>query len=114
LVQHKPYNEITIKYTKWPQNIPHCRKIDLPAVKIYQHLPLQEPTKFTQIGIFGLKTVPSGNPGCGPHYYLKRALIVVGTMAAKPRQLKQTNFSTPLLFGHIRAREDAALKVHRR
>jgi hypothetical protein len=25
---------------------------------MYQHLPLQEPLKFTQIGIFGLKTNP--------------------------------------------------------
>jgi hypothetical protein len=35
-------------YTKWPQHIPNGRKID-------QHLPLQDPQKFTQIGIFGLK-----------------------------------------------------------
>jgi hypothetical protein len=41
---------ITIKYTKWPQNIPNCRKID-------QQLPLQGTIKFTQIGSFGLKTV---------------------------------------------------------
>jgi hypothetical protein len=33
------------KYNKLPPNI-H---------KIYQHLPLQDPPKFTQIGIFGLK-----------------------------------------------------------
>jgi hypothetical protein len=26
------------------------------AIKIYQHLSLQDPPKFTQIGIFGLKT----------------------------------------------------------
>jgi hypothetical protein len=38
------------KFTEWPQNI-------------YQHLPLQDPPKFTQMGIFGLKIyVPSGNP----------------------------------------------------
>jgi hypothetical protein len=30
-------------YTNWREN------------KIYQHLPLQDPTKFTQIWIFGLK-----------------------------------------------------------
>jgi hypothetical protein len=40
--------QITIKYTKWQQNGPNCRKID-------QHLPLKEPPKFTPIGIFGLK-----------------------------------------------------------
>jgi hypothetical protein len=37
------------KYTKWPQSRPNGRKI-------FQHLPLQDPPKFTQIGIFGLKT----------------------------------------------------------
>jgi hypothetical protein len=35
------------KNTKWPQNI-------LNGHKIYQHLPLQDSPKFTQIGIFGL------------------------------------------------------------
>jgi hypothetical protein len=34
---------MAIKYTKWPQNISNGR------------LPLQDPPKFTQIGIFGLK-----------------------------------------------------------
>jgi hypothetical protein len=29
---------------------------------IYHHLPLQDSPKFTQIGIFGLKNMPSGNP----------------------------------------------------
>jgi hypothetical protein len=30
---------------------------------MYQHLPLQDPPKFTQIGIFGLKIyIPYGNP----------------------------------------------------
>jgi hypothetical protein len=28
-----------------------------------QYLQLQDPTKFTQIRIFGLKNLPSGNPG---------------------------------------------------
>jgi hypothetical protein len=37
-----------IKYTKRPQYRPNVHKI-------YQHLPLQDPPKFTQIGIFGLK-----------------------------------------------------------
>jgi hypothetical protein len=36
------------KYTKWPQNIPN-------GLYNYQHLPLQNPPKFTQIGIIGLK-----------------------------------------------------------
>jgi hypothetical protein len=42
-------------YTKWPQNIPIGRKI-------YQHIPLQKPSKFTQIGILGFENIPSGNP----------------------------------------------------
>jgi hypothetical protein len=40
---------MSIKYNKRPQNGPSVHKI-------YQHLPLQEPPKFTQIWIFGLKT----------------------------------------------------------
>jgi hypothetical protein len=47
-----------IKYTSWPYYIPNGRKMD-------QHFPIQvpDPTKFTQIGIFGLKIhVFSGNP----------------------------------------------------
>jgi hypothetical protein len=39
---------MTMKYTKWSQNIANGRKM-------YQHFPLQDPSKFTQIGIFGLK-----------------------------------------------------------
>jgi hypothetical protein len=37
------------KYTKLPQTIPNVHKI-------YHHLPLKDPLKFTQIWIFGLKT----------------------------------------------------------
>jgi hypothetical protein len=51
---HKIY-QMAVKDTKWPLNIPNGHKI-------YQHLPLHGPPKFTQIGIFGLKTNPSGNP----------------------------------------------------
>jgi hypothetical protein len=41
---------------KLPQNIPNGRKIDQMAIKLVcQQLPMQEPPKFTQIGIFGLK-----------------------------------------------------------
>jgi hypothetical protein len=42
------YTKWLQKYTKWLQNIPNGHKI-------YQHLPLQDPTKFTQLGIFSLK-----------------------------------------------------------
>jgi hypothetical protein len=40
---------MSIKYNKRPKNGPSVHKI-------YQHLPLQDPPKFTQIWIFGLKT----------------------------------------------------------
>jgi hypothetical protein len=40
--------QIAIKYAKWPERMSNGRKI-------YQHLPLQDPQKFTRIGIFGLK-----------------------------------------------------------
>jgi hypothetical protein len=32
---------------------------------MHKHLPQQDPPKFTQIGIFGLKKMPSGNPAHG-------------------------------------------------
>jgi hypothetical protein len=41
--------QITTNYTKWPKNRPNGHKI-------YQHVPKQDPPKFTQIGIFVLKT----------------------------------------------------------
>jgi hypothetical protein len=46
---------MTLKYTKWFRNIPKWFK-NIPNVHIlYQHLPLQDPTKITRIWIFGLK-----------------------------------------------------------
>jgi hypothetical protein len=51
------------KSTKLPLNIPNSRKIDKIAIKyIYRLLPVQDPPKFTQIGIFGFENIPSGNP----------------------------------------------------
>jgi hypothetical protein len=44
---HKIY-KIPTKYTKWSQKRPNGHKI-------YQHLSLKDPPKFTQIRIFGLK-----------------------------------------------------------
>jgi hypothetical protein len=44
----QPY-QTAINYTKWTENIPNGHKI-------YQHFPFQGTPKFTQIGIFGLKT----------------------------------------------------------
>jgi hypothetical protein len=43
-------------YTQNINNIPSGRKIGLNGHKMYQRFPLQDPPKFTQIGIFGLKT----------------------------------------------------------
>jgi hypothetical protein len=42
------YTKMAGKYTKWLENIPNGHKI-------YQHFPLQDTPKYTQIGIFGLK-----------------------------------------------------------
>jgi hypothetical protein len=44
--------QMATKYTKWPQNIPNGRKIYQMAVKLYQHRPLRDPRKLTQIGNF--------------------------------------------------------------
>jgi hypothetical protein len=47
--------QITINYV-WPQNTPNDRMYNRPnCYQIDQHLPLQDPPKFTQIWIFGLK-----------------------------------------------------------
>jgi hypothetical protein len=52
---HK-YTKMGIKYTYWPQNRPNVQKL--------QHLPLQDPPKFTQIVIFGLKIYHLATPHC--------------------------------------------------
>jgi hypothetical protein len=39
---------MAVKYTKWTSDLPNGRKI-------YHHLQLQDPPRFTQIWIFGLK-----------------------------------------------------------
>jgi hypothetical protein len=49
------------KYARLTRTIPNVHKIDRKsdqvAIKyVYQHLPIQDPPKFTQIWIFGLKT----------------------------------------------------------
>jgi hypothetical protein len=57
------------------KNIPNDHQLYRLAVKytnghkIYQHLPLPDPPKFTQNGTFGLKIyLPSGNPGASVWY----------------------------------------------
>jgi hypothetical protein len=50
---------MTTKYTQWPENTPIGYNLGRPnGNKMYQHLPMQDPPKFTQIGIFGLKRCP--------------------------------------------------------
>jgi hypothetical protein len=51
---HNIYKMAT-KYTKWPYIRPNCHKI-------YQHLPLQVPPKFSPNWDFGFEIMPSGNP----------------------------------------------------
>jgi hypothetical protein len=46
---------MTLKYTKWQQNIPNGRKIKQMTTKGNKRLSLQNPPKFAQIWIFGLK-----------------------------------------------------------
>jgi hypothetical protein len=54
--KRKKICQVTIKYLQWSQNIPNGWKKCRPnGHKIYQHLPLQDPPRFTQIGIFGSK-----------------------------------------------------------
>jgi hypothetical protein len=43
-------------------NVPNGRNIEPKEYKMCQRLQLQDPPKFTQNGIFGLKIKPSGNP----------------------------------------------------
>jgi hypothetical protein len=46
---YRKLNQMAIHCSKFPKNIPNGHKI-------YQHVPFQGPPKFTQIGIFGMKT----------------------------------------------------------
>jgi hypothetical protein len=48
---------MAIKYTYWQCNLPNGNII-------YQHLPLQDPRKFTKIWIFGLKIYHLATPEC--------------------------------------------------
>jgi hypothetical protein len=50
--------QLAINYNNWPGKLPNGRKM-------YQHVPLQETPKFTQIGIFCFENVPSGSPAQG-------------------------------------------------
>jgi hypothetical protein len=47
--------------------IPNCRKIDQMAIKIYQHLPMQDSPEFNHFGIFGLKICHLATLVCNEH-----------------------------------------------
>jgi hypothetical protein len=49
------FYQITLKYSKWPQNIPKGRKIDQMAIKHTNIFHCKSHPEFTQIWIFGLK-----------------------------------------------------------
>jgi hypothetical protein len=60
---HEKIYQIIIKYNKWPYNTP------IGGHKIYQHLPLQDPPKFTQIGFFFKYTILQ--PWCAGADFMK-------------------------------------------
>jgi hypothetical protein len=53
--------QITIQFTKWQRNIPNGRKIDQMASKYTNIFHCKSPPKYTQIGIYGFKNMPSSN-----------------------------------------------------
>jgi hypothetical protein len=71
--------QIGIKYNNWPQNRPN-------GLKMYHHLPFQNPTKLTQIGICGLKI-----------YHLETLAPTCNAFCKNPTSLIQslTGFSVP-------------------
>jgi hypothetical protein len=64
--------QMATEYTKWPQNRPNIHTI-------YQHVPLQDPRKFTQIGTFCLENIRSGNPASSPcrNYFLSETFVQI-------------------------------------
>jgi hypothetical protein len=62
---HKIYQS-AINYTKWQENLPN-------DYKIYQTHPWQEPTNFSQTGIFGLKTNHLATLLSGPTHICSKA-----------------------------------------
>jgi hypothetical protein len=59
------------KCTKMASNIPDCYNTyqnsnkNTKCSEVHQSFPSQALPKYTKIGIFGLKNIPSGNPGAG-------------------------------------------------
>jgi hypothetical protein len=74
---------MSVKYNKRPQGGPSVHKI-------YQHLPLQNPQKFTQIWIFGLKTNHLATLVCGlPPVYFRQKVIFRFFFAKRRNQGKK-------------------------
>jgi hypothetical protein len=67
---------MALKYTKLPQNISNEHKI-------YQHFPLQDPPKYTQNAIFGIKSKPSGKPAAVVFLVAFLATILLANFAAR-------------------------------
>jgi hypothetical protein len=74
------------KYTKWPNNRPNGHKIN-------QHLPLQDPPKFTQIGIFGMKICHLAT------------LVMASKSVSGLTDYKEYQFCVTILFLRTMARE---------
>jgi hypothetical protein len=58
------------------QNIPNGHRV-------YQHLLMQDTPKFIQIGIFGLKNMPSGNPEDFIFWQIQHFLIISDLFTTK-------------------------------
>jgi hypothetical protein len=55
---------------------------------MYQHFPLQDPPKYTQIWIFGLKKVPSGNPADWP-IFRNSFFIYIHTLVSLAKKVEK-------------------------
>jgi hypothetical protein len=93
---------MTSKYTKVPQNRPNDHKI-------YQRLPLQDPPKFTQICIFGLKMHHLATPG-GSRRYTVICFVQI-TMLIAEQSLPVTRARSQALMNIMdRKREKRVIK----
>jgi hypothetical protein len=75
--KYKMY-QMVLKYPKSPLNIPNGQRI-------YKHFPISSPPKFTQIGIFGLKTNRLATLNFCSEFMEKLTLLIVPFFSAKSR-----------------------------
>jgi hypothetical protein len=61
---------MSIKYTKWLQNIPNVDKK-------YQHLPLKNTPKITQFCFFLFENIQSGNPASKPIAGIQQEMFLI-------------------------------------